>query len=106
MEVGDRVEKVNGYRFPGIVVSKFNKLDGKTERFVVECTAPLVCGMLHIFNGNQLQEACGEREENKDQLRLWPQEFNRLRGEKPDTSPSGFDPPLDLPPAPPTGYNA
>ena len=56
MEVGDKVEKVSGYRFPGVIVAKFNKLDGETERFVVECTATSVCGMLHIFNGKQLKK--------------------------------------------------
>ena len=55
MEVGNKVEKVSGYRFPGVIVSKFNKLDGETERFVVECTETSVCGMLHIFNGKQLK---------------------------------------------------
>ena len=56
MEGGDKVEKVSGYRFPGIIVAKFNKLDGETERFVVECVSPTVCGMLHIFSGKQLKK--------------------------------------------------
>ena len=55
MEVGDKVEKVSGYRFPGIIVAKFNKLDGETERFVVECTATSVHGILHIYSGKQLK---------------------------------------------------
>jgi hypothetical protein len=34
----------------------------------------------------------------KNITRLWPRELNRFRGEKSDTTPRGFDPPLDLPP--------
>ena len=56
MEIGDKVEKVSGYRFPGVIVAKFNKLDGETERFVVECTATSVYGILHIYSGKQLKK--------------------------------------------------
>ena len=55
MEVGDKVEKVKGYRYPGIVVAKFKKVDGVEERLVVECTEPAVYGMLHIFKEDQLR---------------------------------------------------
>jgi hypothetical protein len=51
--VGDRVEKASGYKWPGIVVSKFQTLAGET-RVVVECTAPEVAGALHIFAPDQL----------------------------------------------------
>lgn len=51
---GDRVEKVSGYKWPGIVVAKFFTI-AKQERYVVECTAPEVAGALHIYNRNQLR---------------------------------------------------
>jgi hypothetical protein len=54
LEVGDRVEKITGYKWPGIVVAVFNTLDGK-PRAVVECTVPEVAGALHIYNPEQLQ---------------------------------------------------
>jgi len=56
MEVGDKVEKVSGYRFPGVIVAKFKKIDNGQERFVVECIAPSASGMLHIFSGKQLKK--------------------------------------------------
>ena len=55
---GDRVRKVKGYKFPGIVVAAFTNLRGDW-RYVVECTVDEVAGMLHIYNGEQL-EAAGE----------------------------------------------
>jgi hypothetical protein len=51
--VGDRVAKVNGYKWPGIVVCRFQTLAGET-RVVVECTVPEVAGALHIFAPDQL----------------------------------------------------
>ena len=55
MEIGERVTKVSGYKYPGIVVSKFLKLDDETHRYVVECTAKQCEGMLHIFSEAQLK---------------------------------------------------
>lgn len=55
LEVNDMVRKKHGYNFPGIVVSVFQKLDGQT-RVVVECTAPGVEGMLHIFSESNLEK--------------------------------------------------
>jgi len=55
MEVGDKVEKVSGYRFPGVIVAKFFKLNNDV-RYVVECIAPSASGMLHIFSGKQLKK--------------------------------------------------
>ena len=52
-KVGDRVEKVSGYKWPGVVVSVFETLAGKT-RVVVECTVPEVAGALHIYAPDQL----------------------------------------------------
>lgn len=51
--VGDKVQKVSGYTWPGVVVSVFKTLKGQT-RIVVECTVPEVAGALHIYNPEQL----------------------------------------------------
>ena len=52
-KVGDRVEKVSGYKWPGVVVSVFVTLAGE-RRVVVECTVPEIAGALHIYNEKQL----------------------------------------------------
>ena len=51
---GDEVEKVGGYKWPGIVVARFLTRAGAV-RFVVECTVPEVAGALHIFSMEQLR---------------------------------------------------
>ena len=57
IRVGAKVEKISGYKYPGIVVARFNKLnDFKQIRLVVECTEPTVYGMLHIFREGQLKK--------------------------------------------------
>jgi hypothetical protein len=48
--VGDRVRKLKGYKFIGIVVAVFAKLDGST-RYVVEMDGT---GMLHIYSERDL----------------------------------------------------
>jgi len=53
-KVGDKVIKVSGYAWPGIVVSVFDTLKGE-RRVVVECTVPEVAGALHIYNESQLK---------------------------------------------------
>lgn len=53
MRVGAEVEKVVGYKWPGVVVAIFKTLSGET-RVVVECTVPEVRGALHIYNASQL----------------------------------------------------
>ena len=55
MKVGDRVQKVRGYKWPGEVVAVFQNLAGQT-RIVVECTVPEVAGALHIYNPDQLEK--------------------------------------------------
>ena len=55
LKVGDAVQKVSGYRWPGVVVSVFETLKGDT-RVVVECTVPDVAGALHIYNEGQLEK--------------------------------------------------
>lgn len=52
--VGDKVRKVKGYSWPGVVVACFQTLSGQW-RYVVECTVPEVAGALHIYNGEQLE---------------------------------------------------
>ena len=56
MQVGDKVEKVSGYKWPGVVVAVFTTLSGET-RIVVECTVPEVAGALHIYNPSQIRNA-------------------------------------------------
>ena len=71
INIGDKVKKISGYKYPGIVVAKFTKLDPAAtgavqERFVVECTESAVSGMLHIFREGQLQKV-----EEKTPTRKW-----------------------------------
>jgi hypothetical protein len=53
MQVGDRVQKIQGYRWPGVVVAVFQTLGGQM-RYVVECTVPEVAGALHIYAPEQI----------------------------------------------------
>ena len=53
---GDRVEKVSGYKWPGIVVASFLTTKGQ-HRLVVECLVPEVAGALHIYAPEQLRIA-------------------------------------------------
>lgn len=52
-EIGDKVEKLKGYKLPGVIVSKFYTLSGKI-RYVVECQVPEVAGLLHIYSDKDL----------------------------------------------------
>lgn len=52
--VGDRVRKVSGYAWPGVIVADFKTLDGK-RRLVVECDVPEVRGALHIYAPDQIE---------------------------------------------------
>lgn len=52
--VGDRVRKVKGYAWPGVVVAVFETRARQT-RYVVECTVPGVSGALHIYSADQLE---------------------------------------------------
>ena len=53
-KVGDRVKKRSGYEYPGCIVSVFTNRAGAV-RYVVEADHPAFSGMLHIFNGDQLE---------------------------------------------------
>jgi hypothetical protein len=54
MKLGDRVEKVEGYKSPGIVRAIFTTTAGE-ERVVVECTSDAVRGALHIYDPAQIR---------------------------------------------------
>lgn len=53
--VGDHVQKIKGYKWPGVVVSVFSTLSGDI-RVVVECTVPEVRGALHIYSLEQIEK--------------------------------------------------
>ncbi len=53
-KLGDRVKKRAGYAYPGFIVSVFTNRAGAV-RYVVEADHPSFTGMLHIFNGDQLE---------------------------------------------------
>lgn len=52
-EIGDSVQKEKGYKWPGVIVAKFETTAGHT-RYVVECTVPEAAGALHIYAPEQL----------------------------------------------------
>lgn len=54
MKLGDKVQKIIGYKWPGVIVAEFCTLAGD-KRFVVECTVPEVAGALHIYAAAQLE---------------------------------------------------
>ena len=53
------VEKKEGYRYPGMVVSVFYTRADKI-RYVVEAINPDFEGMCHIFSEEQLQSSLGQ----------------------------------------------
>ncbi len=53
-QIGDKVEKITGYKYPGIVVSVFVTTEKKL-RYVVEADHRDFEGMLHIYSPEQLQ---------------------------------------------------
>ena len=54
MKIGDSVQKVKGYRFPGVIVADFTNYKGE-RRLVVEARHPDIIGCLHIYNPEQLE---------------------------------------------------
>ena len=50
-----KVEKVSGYRYPGIILGLLEKTNG-LEIYAVEADHPDFAGMVHIFNETQLVE--------------------------------------------------
>ena len=53
-KVNDKVKKISGYKWPGVVVAAFTTTSGE-DRYVVECTIAEVFGALHFNNENQLE---------------------------------------------------
>jgi hypothetical protein len=51
---GERVRKILGYKFPGVVVAKFRTTRGDL-RYVVEAVHIDFDGMLHIYAPEQLE---------------------------------------------------
>ena len=54
MKPGDKVEKIKGYKWPGVIVASFSTTKGE-HRIVVECLVPEVAGALHIYSPEQLR---------------------------------------------------
>lgn len=52
--IGDSVKKVKGYPYPGVIMAVF-RTRALEWRYVVEATGEDYKGMLHIFNGDQLE---------------------------------------------------
>lgn len=52
--VGEKVENIKGYKWPGVVVAIFKTTSGEW-RVVVECTSKAVKGALHIYNLDQIR---------------------------------------------------
>ena len=50
----DKVRKIKGYVFDGVIVSVFKNLNGDT-RYVAELTTANGKGMLHIFSDTDLE---------------------------------------------------
>lgn len=63
--IGEPVQKVSGYKWPGIVVAQFFTLEMK-ERYVVECTVPEVAGALHIYSPEQIARSSLGHQERYD----------------------------------------
>ena len=62
-KVGDPVRKPEGYNYePAVIVAAFHNLKNE-ERYVAEITEGQCAGMLHVFNGKQLEHA--------DELTKW-----------------------------------
>lgn len=67
--IGDPVRKRAGYEYPGFIVSVFTNRAGAV-RYVVEADHPAFAGMLHIFNGEQLEPRSPPPEELSSQARM------------------------------------
>lgn len=61
MQIGDKVQKIRGYKWPGVVVAVFYTLSGH-RRIVVECIIEEVSGALHIYNPDQVEVINDEKE--------------------------------------------
>lgn len=52
--IGEQVQKVKGYKFPGVVIGTALKRDGR-RLYLVECIAYGVEGVCHIFGEADLE---------------------------------------------------
>lgn len=62
MKPGDRVEKIKGYKWPGVILASFTTTKGD-HRLVVECTVPEVAGALHIYAPEQIRVLPNEQDD-------------------------------------------
>ncbi len=53
-QLNQKVQKIRGYKFPGIIIGIATKLNGKVL-YLVECTAKDAEGMCHIFSEADLE---------------------------------------------------
>lgn len=53
-EMWESVQKRRGFRWPGVIVSRFHTSAGKA-RYVVECVVREVKGALHIYSASDLR---------------------------------------------------
>jgi len=53
-QIGQQVQKIKGYKFPGVVIGVCKKTDGRVL-YCVECTAEGAAGMCHIFGEADLE---------------------------------------------------
>lgn len=54
MQIGDKVQKTKGYKWPGVIVADFKTTKGD-RRLVVESISEGTEGALHIYNEGQLE---------------------------------------------------
>jgi len=59
-KIGDKVQKRKGYRFPGVIIGHFQKLDGSI-RYAVECVAHEAEGIIHIYSTKDLEERTNDQ---------------------------------------------
>lgn len=57
-KIGQQVQKITGYKFPGVVIGIATKLDGRVL-YLVECTAAGAEGVCHIYGESNLEVMTG-----------------------------------------------
>ncbi len=77
-KIGDRVRKRAGYEYPGYIASVFTTRAGAV-RYVVEADHPAFSGMLHIFNGEQLELRASDDLRSQGTARLPPRRDAKAR---------------------------
>lgn len=82
LHVGDLVEKVSGYRFPGIVTAidaSTAEVDGSGIRYVVTADHPDFNGMKHIFAPTQLRRRSPPVAAIGEEMRVKPLDWRKER---------------------------